>query len=376
MQPSFQKPPLSITFLGKKTFFTGLFIGLGYTITLLLFFAEFREIDRLISSISYDEILIFNQRDETIIRLCYCFTATVLGMSMTIHYWFRRKRTSYLRFISTQSMFIVWFFLFCIMSFKRQNPEVVAYQYYSEILIVLDDYKILLWLLPLHLFLYNWGNITRKFKARKWVLFSGIIITTFSLLLYASYNLIVSQKFTEYYIAKNQWKLDYITSETQKAKTNYNINFDEATLNTLKKNHIKASNKQIELIRNQFKESTPIDLESILIAKMIVHNNKSISYEWNRSKFIITYPHPYTIFKQLQCYSPKSNEYYELVELFKLEATHLIDEMNDPYLNERQRNIILNIHSAIYHVSDRLELNGDAIDRVKQLPPYYPAPNW
>ena len=350
MPIKFKKPQLTITYLEKRTFLVGIILGLFYSISILLFFGNLREIEKYFSSSIYNNLFIFDDKNESLIRLSYSLTSICLGFSFCVHYWFKKNRNYSFNFISNQALFILWFVIFSFSSFSKINAEIIGYQYFSEILIVLDDYKLLLFIVPLYIYLYNWGLISKKFSCKKWKIYSLLIICFISIIFYFNFKLFSSTSIKDYYISKNKWKREFLQNEITNSKKKYNIIFDSLTISTLRKDNTKSSIKFSEKINQAFNTKTPISLDTIIFAKVLVNNKLNFGYKF-------PYPNPKSIYYQTTFYSKYSSEYRELINLLELEQKFVESEMYN--LKDYTLLSIL-----INDIINKVRLNGNFTDKT------------
>jgi len=181
------KPVLSIKKIGTLRFILGVLLGIGYSIFINFwfriidygFFIIFDFIHEF--EISYKAFYISSYNSWLL-----ALVSTTIGFSFTIYFWsnsfiFNKTKKNYKsRFTSTNSFFIaflVLFYLNRLLVFNtglRHNELGIDFQ---------TDYQYLTLLLPVFIFFCNWNTISRVFKSGKFIIYSGLSIIIFSVLL-------------------------------------------------------------------------------------------------------------------------------------------------------------------------------------------------
>lgn len=169
------KPILSISNIGKKQFYFGLIIGLGYSITLnyllrlTTMFANFTFSSQNPYFLNYE-----NYNFSPFIINLIGISSVCFGFTYTTYIWLskiclkNRKLRIRNRFGQANSIFIFYvclLFLVRLLNFFIHNPI------YLE-----RDFKISSYLLPTFVFLYNWNSINKIFKAQKFLVIIILII--------------------------------------------------------------------------------------------------------------------------------------------------------------------------------------------------------
>ena len=171
------KPNFSINEIGKKQFYFGLVIGLGYSIIfnyllrLVTMFANFSLSRKNPYFVNYENF-IFSQFTLNLIgfsSVCIGFTfATFIQLSKLD---FKNKKLNIRKkFGQANSVFILFvclLFLIRLWDFFIQNPISLE-----------NDFGNYCYLLPTFLFLFNWNLINRIYKSQKVILVLIPIIIT------------------------------------------------------------------------------------------------------------------------------------------------------------------------------------------------------
>ena len=318
------KPNLSLNTIGTKRFIAGILIGLSYAIILFVLFTYLREFDQYFAFFSYNNVYDLNSNNELLIYWSYIFTALALGMPITIYIWSNglglRGRAN--KFIQTQSFFIVWMVLFAYTSIARFNPEVMGYQAYSNIFIVPEYYQILLFLVPLYIFLYSWQFLIKRYKSQKWMLISLVVILFLGLVFKNAIPIPNKDRLKNQYALPTYIKNQKIDSTLLIIKNQYNIEYLKRDINSLKTNHSLDSYHLMDNIHKWFhlKEDT-LNLKTIIMARLLTQFKPlDINYRV-RENFKL--PNPYAVLNQMKKYNKQSNEYKELCLFLDDEAQYI-----------------------------------------------------
>ena len=163
------KPSFTINEIGKKQFYLGLIIGLGYSIIfnyllrLITLFANFslsRKNPYFINLENYD-ISQFMLNLIGISSVCFGFTFTTYIWLSKLNLG-NKKLNIRKRYGQANSLFIIFtcfLFLIRLWNFFIQNPISLE-----------KDFGLYCYLLPIFIFLYNWNLINRIYKVQKMIL--------------------------------------------------------------------------------------------------------------------------------------------------------------------------------------------------------------
>ena len=171
------KSRFSILEIGNFEFYSGIFLGLGYSIILNILFqqiAKLRNITTAIREGNWKEFLYshLTQFDSLIIStfsvsLAFCFT-TYLWMSSLKEK--DRKKNFKLKIARTNSIFIFGLVLFVL---TRYSTIYSGFNYDNFDLSIKQYFGLWIFIFPTFIYLYNWSFISKIYKSKK-----GFIITT------------------------------------------------------------------------------------------------------------------------------------------------------------------------------------------------------
>lgn len=365
----FRKEKISIQNIGQQRFWIGIVAGLISAISISLFFNHSRESLRLLTCLSAD-LLILKEHELLFFNCFFSTLSTVLGLSITILIWMqnkkhnRRKDRIYKQLSITNVLLVFWVILMLIARFGSVLPIVLfGIPGYDNNLNLYEEYSILFVLLPIVVFLLSWFTVRLVYQAGKWIFLSLLfcIMTAFTLQLTTTVN---QEILNSAYHHKFESDYNYIDQEIKIAKEKYGVDFDEQTIEILKKQISESSVEQIAGVKNAFSIDRPVTMGTIIIQKIIVRNFKeSGEYSYPRNSIENwRYALPDDILKQLDYFDRSSNETKELFEVLK----EMIDLVNTPempweeYQNhtdtERRRSL-----GARYNIPDPL------IEQLKEV---------
>ncbi len=183
------KSEFTISEIGRFQFYSGLVIGFGYSIILNFFFQLLSKTNRAISIIyrnTYSDPIIWEPDAyySTLISflsisIAFCFT-TYLWMSKPRKR--NKKETRNSRYIQANSLFIYGIIMIFLI---RLYSICIAFDFDEIYFDIKLEYGLFPFLLPLFLLLFNWGNIAKTYRTRKFFLISLSIIIPFGFLLSA-----------------------------------------------------------------------------------------------------------------------------------------------------------------------------------------------
>jgi hypothetical protein len=185
-------------------------------------------------------------------------------------------------------------------------------------------------LIPIVVFTQSWFTVRLVYQAGRWIFLSFLfcILTAFTLQLTTTVN---QEKLNSAYHQRFEKDYNYIDQEIRIAKEKYGIDYNEQTVEILKKRITESSIKQIESIKKAFSADNPVTLDTIILQKIIIRNFKEGGWNYYRRNSIENwrYALPIDIKKQLSYFEQNSKEEKELFEVLK----EMIDLVNTPEIH-------------------------------------------
>lgn len=365
----FRKEKISIHNIGRQRFWIGVVAGLIAAISISLFFNQSRESLRLLTSMSAD-LLILKENELLFFNYFFSFLSTVLGLSITIWIWMlnkkhnRKKDRIYKKLSVTNTLLIFWIIMMIISRFGSILPIVLfGFPGYDNHLKLYDEYWILFVLIPIVVFMQSWFTVRLVYQSGKWIFLSFLfcILTAFTLQLTTTVN---QKKLNSAYYQRFENDYIYIDQEIKIAREKYGVDFDEQTVQILKKQFTESSVEQILSVKKAFSSDRPVSMDTIILQKIIIRNFKEGGWYYYRRNSLENwrYALPNDILKQLDNYDRSSNETKELFEILK----EMIDLVNTPEIHweeyqnftetERRRSL-----GARYNIPDPL------IEQLKEV---------
>ncbi|WP_111671509.1 hypothetical protein [Algoriphagus litoralis] len=359
----FRKEKISIQNIGRQRFWIGIVAGLISAISISLFFNQSRETLRLLTSMSAD-LLILKKNELLFFNYFFSMLSTVLGLSITIWIWMqnrkhnRRKDRIYKQLAITNALLIFWVILMIISRFGSVLPIILfGNAGFDNHLNLFDEFWILFVLLPIMIFLQSWFTVRLVYQSGKWIFFSLLfcIMTAFTLQLTTSVN---QEILNSAYHQRFEKDNNYIDKEIKIAKEKYGVNYNEQTIEILKKQITESSMEQIARVKKAFSSDRPVSMDTIILQKIIIRNFKDGAWHYYRQNSIENwrYALPIDILRQIDNYERSSNQTKELFEILK----EMIDLVNTPEIHweeyqnytetERRRSM-----GARYNIPDPLK---------------------
>ena len=359
----FRKEKISIQNIGRQRFWIGIVAGLISAISISLFFNQSRETLRLLTSMSAD-LLILKKNELLFFNYFFSMLSTVLGLSITIWIWMqnrkhnRRKDRIYKQLAIPNALLIFWVILMIISRFGSVLPIILfGYPGYDNHLNLFDEFWILFVLIPIVVFLQSWFTVRLVYQSGKWIFFSLLfcIMTAFTLQLTTSVN---QEILNSAYHQRFEKDYNYIDKEIKIAKEKYGVNFNEQTIEILRKQITKSSMEQIARVKKAFSSDRPVSMDTIILQKIIIRNFKDGAWHYYRQNSLENwrYALPIDILRQIDNYERSSNQTKELFEILK----EMIDLVNTPEIHweeyqnytetERRRSM-----GARYNIPDPLK---------------------
>ncbi|MBJ2176346.1 hypothetical protein JBL43_18990 [Aureibaculum sp. A20] len=338
MTIKFRKEKISIQNIGKQRFWIGIVSGLFSAIMISLTFNYFRELFRFLTTLSAD-LLILEKPELQFYNYFFSSLATVLGLSITISIWMtnnnhkRKKDKIYKQLSRTNILFTFWLILMMIARFGSVLPFVLyGTPGYDNQLNLFEEYWLLFVLIPIVVFAQNWFIVRLIYRSTKWIFFSLLICIAITFILKTTTS-ISPEILNNAYYKKFESDYNYIDNQINKAKSEYGIEFQENTINTLKKWHTESSRKQVIDLKSAFSKDHKISLDTIILQKIVIKNFKENGRYFRKNSIDNwNYALPKDILRQLKFYESNSNESKELIEILKEQ----IDLINTPEIDWKE----------------------------------------
>ena len=319
----FSKEKISIQKIGIQKFWIGIVLGLLSAIIITIAFNYFRELFRFFTTLSAD-LLILRESELQFYNYFFASLGTVLGLSITVSIWMtnnnhkRKKDRIYKQYARTNIFFLFWLILMMIARFGSVIPFILyGMPGYDNQLNLFDDYWLLFVLIPIVVFIQSWFIVRLIYRSGKWILFSFLIclLIAFTIKQTTSINQEILNKT---YFKKFETDHNYIDQQIAKAITEYGIEFQEKTINTLKKWHTESSYDQVINLKSVFYKDHKVSLDTIILQKIVIKNFKENGSYYRRNSIDNwRYAFPKDILRQLKFYDINSNESKELIEILK-----------------------------------------------------------
>ena len=274
LKKGFLKPKISIDNLGRRQFWTGIIIGIGFSFVISYFINYSREVLRFITFIG--DPFILTEKEFRIYDLFFAAFSTSLGFGFTIIYWLRGSNRSikkrYLkRYAITNAWFITFVALSVVTKFGSVLPINLYHLYgYDNHLDILKEFGFMLILIPIYVFFAQWNSIRLIFKTGNWILISIalFLITTFCLFetTYTDRE-ILNKK----YYSHNKERFDYINKEFENARKQ-NIFFSDSINRILQKRYAERTTNLVMALKNAFNNNKAVSLDTLILEKIVIHN--------------------------------------------------------------------------------------------------------
>ncbi|MGB1205020.1 MAG: hypothetical protein ACPG5B_05200 [Chitinophagales bacterium] len=275
----FKKEKISVENIGKQRFWTGIFVGIISAIVLSLTFNYSREFLRIWTAAN--DLFILPAHELRFYNYFYAFLSALLGLSLAIWIWMnnrthqRRKDKMLKQLARTNILLIFWTVIMLIARFGTNLTIILFWQIgYDNELNFYEEYWFVPVLVLIVIFLQNWFIVRLVYRAEKWIIYSLLACILATPLLVQTTT--INQKMlNDVYFKTLEVQFSFIEIELERVKKLYNIEFDEKTVATLKKNYTNSSLQQVKDLKKAFSEEEKLSLEQIILQKIVIHNCKS-----------------------------------------------------------------------------------------------------
>ena len=335
LQKGFLKPELSVSNIGKWSFWLGISLGLYVSLVLNLLFGFSRESFRVITFLN--DPLILTPEEFQAYDLFFALFSTSLGFGVTIIYWLiGRKniiRKKYLKIFSISNTAFICIAAFAIVARFGSKLAIVPYglRGYDNELNLLQDHKLLLILIPIYIFLANWMSIRLIFKTQSWIILSFLVCLIISLILFQTTS-VDKEILNNAYYRKYAERFDFIDKEFEKA-TKYEVYFPDSIKQILQKMDAARTLDLVLGLKKYFESNAMVPKDILILEKISVHNlNKHMSY-WigNKKERDKNWPYamPEDIYRQIIMHHVGEIEMQLLFEILYEQISLLVTEKPD-----------------------------------------------
>jgi hypothetical protein len=321
LSKGFLKPNISIELIGRHRFWIGIILGFGFAVLMSYLINLSREALRLLSF--FREPYIISHLKFRLYDLFFAFFSAGIGSGITLIVWLNvRKqigRKSYRKlYASTYS----WFIIILSLSILSRFGFLISYllnalfgntKHFDMLL----DYKRLLILIPLFIFLSQWNavQVILKMHKWKWYIIAGYLLT--GLILFQTTKVdrnILNQP----YYTRNKERFDYIANELDKIKSFGYIVAPETEEILRKKEHEETYNL-VSTLKKSFSNNTIVPVDTLILEKIVIHNlnmeSKYVYFDKEWMDFNWSYAMPEEIYWQIRQHNINSLETKILFEI-------------------------------------------------------------
>jgi len=342
--PIIFKEHISINIIGQRRFWGGVAVGILMAVLLSFGFNYSRESFRIFTSLSAD-LIMPSQEEFQFFNYFYSALSSTLGLSLAIWIWMgnpyiNRSREKLLkRLAQTNAIFNFWMPLLVIGRFASVLPFILfGLEGYDNHLDFREEFGVIFFLIPIFTFMQSWVVVQLVYKSFRWVWIS--LVTCIFLTLTFSFTTKIDQNvFNKIYLNQFEEEYEYIDSTLNFVENHYNFIYSTKTIDVLKKWHTDGSMNQIQEIKKAFTKKRQISLDTIILARIIIHNLKEGYWVRRKSNDAWHYPVPQDVYHQIKKHNPSDPE---VVELFKL-LSEQIELANKPDLDWEQRKTLSRI---------------------------------
>lgn len=321
LKKGFLKPEISIENLGRRQFWTGIIIGVLTAFVLSYFFNYSRESLRMTTFTA--DLYILTEKEFRLYDLFFASFATSLGFGFTIIYWLRGRnkniKKQYLKTFAISNAWLITFVALMLVARFGSILPLILYGLhgYDGHLDLLNDFWLMLALIPIYVFFAHWNTIRIIFRTRYWILLSMAFYTLTTFYLYKT-TYVDRDVLNQSYYSQNKQRFNYIDSEFDNAKK-LDIFFNDTTKHILRKKHAERTTDLVLSLKQAFQTDNIIPLDTLILEKIVIHNmNRHGLYFYGRNQDRDenwSYALPENIYKQILKHDINSKETEVLFEI-------------------------------------------------------------
>ena len=321
----FLKPPITIKQIGKVQFWAGILFGIISAFIFSLYFNYARESFR---SLTFNLTpLILSPKEFAIYDLFFSALSVSLAFGFTVIIWLTGrkniKKQYYRMFAIGNAWLIIFVILFLVLRMGSTLTFVLYLGFgYDKHLDFIREFGLILVLLPVFVFFFNWNYLSLMFRTGRWILISIFVYILLTFMLFKTTPIDKSILNNTYY-HKNEQKLEYIETELWSANHLYGISFADSTKEILKNYYSERTFQLVKDLKKAFDTDSLVPLDTIILEKIVV-NNMNIQggflskYQSKDKNINWPYATPEEIYNQIRRYESKKG----------VELKYLLDILN------------------------------------------------
>ncbi len=322
----FLKPLIRIKQIGKVQFWAGIIFGIISAFIFSLYFNYARESFR---SLTFNLTpLILSPKEFAIYDLFFAALSVSLAFGFTVIIWLTRRKNIKKQYYRMFAIGNAWLIIFAILFLVLRMGSTLTFVLYlgfgyDKHLDFIREFGLILLLLPIYIFFFNWNYLSLMFRTERWILLSIFVYALLTFILFKTTSIDKSILNNTYY-SKNEQKFEYIETELRSASKLYGISFAESTEEILKNYYSERTFKLVKDLKKAFNTDSLVSLDTIILEKIVISNLNIKGGILNKYRLIdknINWPYatPEEINAQIKRYESKSG----------IELKYLLDILNE-----------------------------------------------
>lgn len=179
------KPDFNVEQIGSFRFYSGILVGLIFSFILNLFFLNIINMSDVMAALAYGSWEIsLSQKSDFYYSFFWSLFSISIGFSFTIYLWTGKpllktpRQTRINRIANTHA-----YFIFGLIFFSISRLLQLYIQFHNVEYSVKEEFGLLLFLVPLFIWLFHWTFISRIYKATKPLRISLVMFIIYGLIL-------------------------------------------------------------------------------------------------------------------------------------------------------------------------------------------------
>ena len=322
----FLRPQISIKKIGRTQFWTGILLGVFSAFVFNILFNYARESFRFLTFIRNP--LILSTKEFMIYDLFFAALSVSLAFGLTVIVWLTGRKDikkQYYRMFAVGNIYMMIFvIIFLILRIGSTLYFVLFTGFgYDKHLDFIKEFWIILLLLPIFIFFFNWKYLRLMFRSGYWVSISVVAYILLTFILFKT-TPVDKSILNNIYYSKNREKFDFIDRRLDLSTKLYGVTFTDTTREILKKQYSYKTFRLVKKLKKAFDTDSLVSLDTLILESIVIHNHNI------QGAFLNKYLHkdkemnwpfatPEQIYNQIKRYGSKSG----------VETKFLIDILNE-----------------------------------------------
>lgn len=272
----FFKPNLSIKEIGKLQFWAGIVFGIFSAFVFSIYFNQSREMFRSLTF--FMRPMILSPKEFMIYDIFFASLSVSLAFGFTVIIWMTGRKKIKKQYYRMFAVGNAWLMIFVILFILLRMASVLNFGVqigagFEHPLDYLKDFGLILVLLPIFIFFYNWNYLRLMFLSKYWVSISVLVYILLTFIIFKTTS-IDKNILNNIYYSKNRDENKYLDDDLIAYKRLYGITIDDSTKAILKSLYSDKTFNLVKKLKKAFDTDGLVSLDTLFLELTVIRNLK------------------------------------------------------------------------------------------------------